>query len=131
MRHHLARYRSWALGLVVLALMMKLLVPAGYMPVISGTSIAIELCSGFGPEKMAVTMPGMDGHHGHADRSNRGDTACGFAGHAPASIAGADPILLAIVLSLIVATVFRMPVFRRDRTRGHLRPRLRDPPATV
>ena len=106
---------------------MKALVPAGYMPVRSGGSIVIELCSGFGPEKMTMAMPGMGDHHGKGDRP-RGDAPCGFAGHAPPSMAAADPILLVLAIAFILATLFRMPVSWPVRRVSYLRPPLRGPP---
>jgi hypothetical protein len=133
-RQTLTCRRGWAIGLVLLALMTKILVPAGYMPVFSGGAVMIELCSGAGPEKMMMAMPGMDDRRGKADhstdRSDKGDMPCGFAGHAPAAaMAGADPVLLAVAIALIVATVFRLPVAWRVRSAAHLRPPLRGPPA--
>ena len=129
LRLYLKRRRIWAMWLIAAALFMKVVVPAGYMPVVSGGAIAIELCSGFGPERMAMAMPGMGDHHGKMDHSAKGDMPCGFAGHAPASIAGADPILLVIAIAFIIATSFRMPVSRPIRRIGYLRPYLRGPPA--
>lgn len=128
-RLYLKRHRVWAMWLIAAALLMKVFVPAGYMPVMAGGSIAIELCSGFGPEKMAMAMPGMGDHHGKGDRSDRDDMPCGFAGHAPASMAAADPILLVIAITFIVATLFRMPLSWPVRRAEYLRPHLRGPPA--
>ena len=128
-RLYLKHRRPWATWLIAAALLMKVIVPAGYMPVISDGAIAIQLCSGFGPEMMAMAMPGMGDHHGEIDHSGKGDMPCGFAGHAPAAIAGADPILLIAAIAFIIATLFRMPLFRPVRRIGYLRPYLRGPPA--
>jgi len=123
-RHH----RAYAAWLIAAALFMKVVVPAGYMPVVSSGSIVLELCSGVGPEKMAMAMPGMAAHHGKTDHSSKDDMPCGFSGHAPASMAATDPILLVLAIAFIVATLFRMPVSWPVRRASFLRPPLRGPP---
>lgn len=132
-RQFLARRRLWACWLIAAALLMKVAVPTGFMPVFVHGSVAIEPCSGFGPEAMTMAMPAMADHHdshGAADRTDKDGTPCGFAGHAPAAMTSVDPILLAIAIALIVATAFRMPVAWRVRRVDFLRPPLRGPPAT-
>lgn len=128
-RHFLSAHRRPAAWLVALALVMKVLVPAGYMPVFSHGSIALELCSGYGPEKMA--MPGMDRHGDKPGAPMKDDMPCGFGGHAGGAMAGVDPILLIVALSFIAATVFRRPLVSRLRPIAFLRPPLRGPPATI
>jgi hypothetical protein len=130
-RHQLIQHRLWALGFIVVALLMKLAVPAGFMPVVSGTSITIELCSGNGPEKMVMTLPGAVDQHGDEHRSGKADMPCGYAGHAPSAMSLADPILIALAISYIVATVFRRQVAVTPAGRDFLRPHLRGPPATA
>jgi hypothetical protein len=74
----------------------------------------------------------MGDHHGKHDSSGKNDMPCGFAGHAPASLASADPVLLAIAIAFIIATAFRMPASRPVVRRfGYLRPPLRGPPAIL
>ena len=115
--------------LVAAALLAKLMVPAGYMPVMAGGSVVLQLCSGFGPETMVAAMPGMAHHHGTRDHPQRGDMPCGFAGHAAPSMAGADPVLLVVAIAFIIATLFRVPVSRRVERVAFLRPHPRGPPA--
>lgn len=128
-RDLLLRHRALAAWLIAAALLMKVLVPAGYMPVVSAGSITIELCSGFGPEKMMMAMPGMDDHHGQQDHSGKGDMPCGFSGHAPPSLSTADPILLALAIVFVIATVFRIATTSAARAPAFLRPQLRGPPS--
>ena len=113
--------------LIAIALLMKVVAPAGYMPVLTSGRIIIELCSGFGPEKMVIAMPGMGDHPHKHDRPDRDDMPCGFSGHAPESMTAVDPVLLAIAIAFIVATLFWMPVLRTARVH-YLRPHLRGPP---
>ncbi len=128
-RHSLARHRWLAALIVAATLSIRLLVPMGFMPVFADGAVYVELCSGHGVETMAA-MPGMAHDRHDHDGSGKDDPSCGFSGHAPASMAGADPILIALAVALILATVFRMPGKRAaPPRRGFLRPPLRGPPA--
>jgi len=80
--------RAAALALLVCALALRLLVPAGWMPVRDARGLHLTLCSGSGPMEMpAGAMPGMDhamagdaAHHGPHDRDQgMQDHACPFA----------------------------------------------------
>jgi hypothetical protein len=127
-RRRLMRHRLSALGLIAIALLMKLVVPAGFMPVVSGGSITIALCSGNGPEKIVMALPGAADQHGDKG-SGKTDMPCGFAGHAPSALSLADPILLALAILFILATAFRLPAVMAPARRAFLRPHLRGPPA--
>lgn len=98
------------------------------MPVVSAGSITIELCSGFGPEKMTMAMPGMADHGGKHDPSGKGDMPCGFGGHAPPAFSTVDPILLALAIIFVIATVFRIAMATAATAPAFLRPHLRGPP---
>ncbi|MGI4876585.1 MAG: DUF2946 family protein [Janthinobacterium lividum] len=136
-RHHLLRRRLLALVLVALALLVRFAVPAGYMPVFSGNTVTIALCSGSGPMKLA--MPGMSDHdsgdHDTGDHDTgehgKGEMPCGFAGLAAPIVTGADPIVLALGVAFIVATVFRAVAPRPRALPAYLRPPLRGPPSTA
>lgn len=125
LRHYLRRHRAFAAWLVFAALLMKVVVPTGYMPVVTGQAITIELCSGFGPEKMSVAMPGMaDHHHGSPDHPGKGNTPCGFGGHAPPALSTVEPVLLVLAIAFVTALGF-LPVQGRVPARSA---RLRPPP---
>ena len=143
MRLFLLQHRALAGALFALALLVKLLVPAGYMPAASG-GIALQLCGGIVPAPAvkpapgAMQMPGM-AHHTAAEQKNHdghddspehpgADMPCAFAGLALPSLAAVDPLLLAIALALIVAAIFRVATTRAVRRSPHLRPYLRGPP---
>ncbi|WP_174296304.1 DUF2946 family protein [Sphingomonas bacterium] len=134
-RHHLLRHRWPALLLVALALLVRFAVPAGYMPIFAGNTVTIALCSGSGPMKMA--MPGIAGAADHdsgdhdTGEHGKGEMPCGFAGLAAPFVAGADPIVLALAVAFIVATVFRVLAPRPRALPAYLRPPLRGPPATA
>jgi hypothetical protein len=127
LRHHILNHRRWAAALLALALLAKLLVPAGYMPNVSAGAVTIELCSGFGVEKIALAIPGTD-HHQQQDEHGKGDSPCTFSGLIAPSLVGADPILLAVAIAFIIATVFRAAAIVHERRAAWLRPPLRGPP---
>ena len=128
-RRMLARRRGlhW---LLALALLMKLLIPAGFMPVMGDGSITVELCSGYGPERIAVHL-GDAADKGDGHRAGHDQIPCGFFGHAPASMAMVDPVLLAIAIALIFVAVVHQPCRLALGERPFLRPPLRGPPAAA
>jgi len=75
------RPRMLALAVLACALLLRLLVPAGWMPVSDARGIHLTLCSGTGP----MTMPTMGpmGHMAH------GETMAGMAHHMPSDQQGA------------------------------------------
>lgn len=130
LRHHLLRHRLLAAWLIAAALLMKVLVPAGYMASVSAGSITIELCSGYGPQKMAVPMPGMTHHPDQKGEHGKAEMPCAFSGLSAPSLAGADPLLLAVAIAFVIVTVFRIAVRPAlPNAPFYLRPPLRGPPA--
>lgn len=127
--------RTPALAALVFAaaLAVKLLVPAGFMPVVSAGGITLAICDGAGPATlapMAHAMPPHDGHHGKSqhDHAGKADGACPYAGLTLAGMPGADPIQLTIALTFVLATGLLLattPVIAAPR---FLRPPLRGPP---
>lgn len=114
----------------MLALAMKVAIPAGFMPVLSSGELVLEPCSGMGPETMAtMAMPGMSDRHGKNDRSDKGDMPCGFGGHAAGAMATVDPILLVAAIAFVVASVFRIPLTAPVGHAPFLRPPTTGPPA--
>jgi hypothetical protein len=135
LRQHLMRHPALVALLVAFALMMKALVPTGYMFGTSATgSITIELCSGYGPVAVAAPAHDMAHHHSEHDQKkhdHQGNEmpSCAFSGLSAPSLAGADPLLLAVAIAFVILTVFRIaarPV--SPDARSYLRPPLRGPP---
>ena len=128
-RHHILANRRWAAALIALALLLKLVIPTGFMASASNGTLVIEVCASSGPRTIAITIAGLD--HQKKSDAGKGDRPCTFAGHGAPLLAAADPIVLAIAIVFIMATVFRV-VSRgvADRV-AYLRPPLRGPPAAV
>ncbi|MEG3146479.1 DUF2946 family protein [Sphingomonas sp. RT2P30] len=129
MRHLFRRHARLAWLMVTLALAMKVLVPAGFMPVFGAKGVAIVICSGSGPMTATMAMPGMATPGGDHDAPGKHEAPCAFAGLAAPGLGGADIIQLAIALAAIVAFgVLFTPIARRPIW-AFLRPPLRGPPA--
>lgn len=126
-------YRQLALMLVVLALCIKAVIPAGFMVSPSrGTVLTVTICSDAsgGLKQMQMVIPGKEQGTGHSDGSKKGEH-CAFAGLAKVAVSGADAFLLALAFAFILvlglAPARRLPF----RQLAHLRPPLRGPPATA
>ncbi|KQN26856.1 hypothetical protein ASE86_05115 [Sphingomonas sp. Leaf33] len=119
-----------ACAIVALALAMKLLVPAGFMPTVSHGRIVVSICSGTGPMTMVVEMPGM-AHHAPTDAPKHDEGAsapCAYAGLMAPSLAATDPLLLAIALLVAMAMALRPVALPLVPAPARLRPPLRGPP---
>lgn len=130
LRHFFLRHRAFAVWLVAAALVMKVLMPAGFMASASQGAMTIELCSGYGPQTVTVAILGADERHAPAQH-DKSDMPCAFSGLAATSLAAADPIILAIAIAFIIATAFRTAPIHVARAPARLRPPLRGPPLTA
>ncbi|EZP49986.1 hypothetical protein [Sphingomonas sp. RIT328] len=131
---HLLAQRRLAVLLCAATLLLKLLVPTGYMIDVSSGQVAITLCSGFGPATMTKDMPGMPGDmpdHGRTKDHGKFETPCAFSGLSAAMTGAIDPIQLAALIAFVMATgmVWAMPSAPSDPT--YLRPPLRGPPVRL
>lgn len=129
-------HRTLSAWLIVCALAMKILVPAGFMPVVSGGTVTIQICGGTAPSMatmmakatvMAEVMPGMTHHQDKGDHQGR-EMPCAFSGLSAPSLAAVDPLLLAIAIAFIVAMGFRRTSTTPVAAPAYLRPPLRGPP---
>ena len=128
LRRHFLRHRALAGWIVAAALLMKLLVPAGYMPTLSGNSVIIQICSGYGPMTMAMPIPGKEDSSGQGDHQGKAEMPCAFSGLSAPSLAAADPQLLALAILFVIVMGARFIVPLPAASPAHLRPPLRGPP---
>ena len=121
--------RQFAVLICAAALLLKLLVPAGYMIESSHGRLTITVCSGSVPATAAVEMPGMDRSMlDHGKDHGKAEMPCAFSGLSAAALGAVDPIQLAILIAFVTAGglfVVASPV-QSNATR--LRPPLRGPP---
>lgn len=113
------------------ALTLRLLVPAGFMPVTAkdGT-ITVRICSGTqdGPVTMEMPMPGLPAGHGDHQQPTKAEMPCAFAGLAMPMLSGTDPLLLALAIAFVMARATRIVSPVSPRRAPHLRPPPRGPP---
>lgn len=132
---HLLAQRHLAVLICVGALLMKLLVPTGYM--IDGASGRITLCGDAGPATTMMAMPAMHGDtaghgsdHGKS-KEHKSDMPCAFAGLSFAMLGATDPIQLAALIAFVLALGLVATVPPTPSRSAYLRPPLRGPPAIL
>lgn len=126
LRHHLRAHRWLALALIAAALLVRVCVPAGFMPATGqdGT-LHLAFCSGYGPmPAVDVAIPGMEPH----GKAAQLQSPCAFADLALAAIGGADPIQLSALLLFVLASGLAIALPLPPRAPFRLRPPLRGPP---
>lgn len=117
-----------ALLFCLLALGVRLIVPAGFMPVREGGRTLIVACSGHGPMAMAgMAMPGAQ--RGHKGDHKSDDPDCGFGAIADTATGGAALPLLLLALAFLFARALLPRSAPPIRAAVRLRPPLRAPPA--
>jgi len=129
LRAFFRRHAALALLIVLMAIGLRALMPAGYMTNVSAQGITVELCSGVAGQTVTIALPG-DHRSGDTDRGHV-DAPCAFAGLGSQALAAIDPFVLAIAIAFIMAAVFRRVVAGLVTPPGFLRPPLRGPPARI
>lgn len=133
------RQRPWLAALLLCAaLLLRVAVPAGFMPMQTDGGMRLMLCGGTAPLPPAVQAHGMHAgmHHAapahdHGDRDAEAPKGCAFADLAVPLLGGADPVLLAGAIAFLLAAAFFFRPFRRVQDPARLRPPLRAPPALI
>lgn len=119
-----------AMLLVVLALLVKALLPAGYMLAPSSKSFAVAVCADGSDEMQTrtVTVPVQNGDHGGKVDHAQSGKGCAYSALSIASTAGADASLLVLALAFILL-IGLTPAPRQSLSIPYyLRPPLRGPP---
>ena len=121
-----ARY-PLALALVVLALAVRILVPAGTMPGSGDRVLAVEICADASgtPQSQLLVIPGKPAPH----ETSAAKGQCAFAGLAFPAMPSADPVLLAIALAFILAIGLALVAPALPARFTRFQPPLRGPPA--
>lgn len=129
-RASIHRHRAAALWLVALALLVKALVPTGYMVGQSGTrTFDIIICSDPSgmpvAQKLVIPFENKGEHDGK--QAAKGD--CAFTMLAYGAVPATDPALLLAAIAFILALGFTSLPAPTLRGSPYLRPPLRGPPA--
>lgn len=125
------RNNTAAIVLVMAALCIKMLVPAGFMIDQNSKVITVQICddaSGHVLTKLlAIPMKGEPSN----STGKQGKMDCPFSTLSMASAAGADQALLAVALAFILALGFAQVRGALPKPVFYLRPPLRGPPASI
>ncbi len=116
------------------ALLLKLLVPTGYMIGSDHGAVAITICTGMTPATGMADMPGMHGNaadHGRSKDHGKAEQPCAFAGLSAAMTGAVDPIQLAELIAFVMAIGLVGVLLPTPAGPAFLRPPLRGPPATL
>jgi hypothetical protein len=126
------RYVQLTLVLVVLAMAVKALVPAGYMISPAGERfLTVTICADASgtPKQMRIAIPDSDDAGvDHSEMADKSQT-CAFSGLGHAALGGADPVLLATALAFILLVGFASLYTPPAGDIRFLRPPLRGPPS--
>lgn len=133
---HIPIRRLPVAALLALALLTRLLIPAGWMPGTDASGFRLEFCSAFGPPPPAMLKAAEDaakrlngGKHQGKDRAN-GDQACGFGAIGLAWQGQAGPVIAAPLI--VAAPVFTVSfVVAIGRGLAAPPPPATGPPATL
>ncbi len=142
LRRLILTHNALAALVIAVALLMRAVVPAGFMPMLVEGRVVIALCSGFGPVPPVMAAPAMAGmdhgaamgaDHGAHDRKDGGQhdnkpQPCAFSGLSAPSLSGADPVVLAIAIAFALTLGLRIVVALPARRAVRLWPPLRGPP---
>lgn len=132
LRAALHRHPLFAAALLAAALLVRVLVPAGFMPMASADGMVLTLCSGKMVVAPAPHHAGM-AHHAPAHEDAHEDapayeSRCAFADLALPVLGSAPPVLLALVLAFVMARAVRVARTLPPRGAPYLRPPSRGPP---
>lgn len=129
---HLLAQRHLAVLICAATLLLKLLVPTGYMIDSDHGRLAITICSGVAPATTTMDMPGMHGDmpdHGKSKDHGKAEMPCAFSGLSAAVLGPIDPIQLAALIAFVLAVGLTASVPPAPSQPAFLRPPLRGPPA--
>ena len=121
-------HRVLAAIILASALLVRVIVPAGYMPERHGDRVVIAICGGTATMAMTVTGESHHGHHGDDGAGRTAVSPCAFADLAMPWLGGADAALLVAALAFAMTRALlpaRVPPHASPR---RLRPPLRAPP---
>lgn len=130
LRSALLKHPLLVVAIGLSALMLRLAVPAGFMPVLDHGQLSLSICSSYGttaaqPAQAAPAARGLDHHD---DRKPKADGSCAFADLSLSAIGGAGEAQIAAALLFIVAAALFLGALLPPRAALRLRPPLRGPP---
>jgi len=130
LRALILRYRLVAAMILGAAIVVRAMLPAGFMPDMGSRTIRVVICmESQGLQAVAeIAVPSRtDSQHG----PRAGHEECAFASQMAPAMAGADILLLALALAFILLIGLASEPLRLFGHKRGLRPPLRGPPALI
>lgn len=136
-RHHIRRLRWWAAVLIVAALFIEMLVPAGYMPSMTNGAFLMRPCARQVAPVIGVSDGAAHGDHNNGDSHKSApdddghgklEMPCAFSSLSAPALGMTDPILLAIAIAFILTAAFHLEARVERRRIPYLRPPSQGPP---
>lgn len=143
---HLLAQRHLAVLLCAATLLLKLLVPTGYMIASDHGRLSIMICSGMSAEPAGIAMagiamPAMDHamtmangtmpDTGKSTDHGKAEMPCAFAGLSAQVLGAVNVVLLAIALAAVAVMALLAIPRVAPRSAPYLRPPLRGPPLSA
>jgi hypothetical protein len=127
---HLLAHRNLAVLLCAATLLLRLLLPTGYMIGSDHGQLTVELCSGVASPETGMLAQHMS-EHGKPGEHGKAELPCAFSGLSAAALGAVDPIQLTALIAFIMAVGLFPAVLPAPGRRIYLRPPLRGPPANL
>jgi hypothetical protein len=124
--------RHLAVLICLATLLLKLLIPAGYMIDNDHGRMSITVCSGVAPATAMMDMRGMHGDvptSGKSKDNGKAEMPCAFSGLSAATLGAIGPIQLAALIAFVMAVGLAVALLPTPAEPARLRPPLRGPPA--
>jgi MFS-type transporter involved in bile tolerance (Atg22 family) len=130
MRAIIPKQRSLLMVIFALALLVRTVIPAGFMVSPSSLKLTVQICADGAPGQTSIQVEVPLSKGGQRDNSDHGQKSqpCAFSALSMASMAGGHSTLLIVALAVIVGTIVTNGATHLQRKTRHLRPPLRGPP---
>lgn len=128
LRTMIVRCRLGAMLLVTVALLLKAIVPAGYMVSAPSKVFTVEICADTVGERQIRQLEIPSGHGADSPEGHKSSPGCPFSSLWAGGFAGDLPQVVAAALAFILALGFAETSFPIFEAASFLRPPLRAPP---
>lgn len=128
LRAFFRQHQTLAFGLVALALLLKAVLPTGYMVGAETRTFTVQIChdASGGASPLKLVLPVKSGEREIPGKPAQGE--CPYCALSMVCVGGTDAVLLALALAFILALGFAESAFPSAQRRDYLRPPLRGPP---
>ena len=130
MRAIIPKQRSLLMVIFALALLVRAVIPAGFMVSPSSLKLTVQICADGAPGQTSIQVEVPLSKGGQRDKSDHGQKSgpCAFSALSMASMAQDHRPLSIVALATIIATIITNGAPHLQQQAHHPRPPLRGPP---